>query len=406
MTTAQPEPVQMIEDCRQALQGLRRALIDLYSSVGQDPTQPQQVSRQLGLNRNLTWKLAKIVEAHDPFATLNHLPGQQGMELTIAAFTKAGAAPAAVAAVESALAHFDRVIEHHAEDRDHLELTLESMGLYARETKFESGRELAYRGTSMIWGVQTRTRLHCAMLAPSRGDPSKLDFAQLGGLIGFRRLRSSVTWRLYRQQVHNDKGSLISQPQPLEPTMPGDPPLMMRSFCSPNLPAIQTVPGPEGIEFFLPGGQVGNQATFDYVTGFSIRGLTRYRTDSDQFASTAAGITVPTETLVMDLLVHRDIARVNELESSVYGFPHGGLDAPTAQTISNKLPIKANIMELAGTPPAIATPRFPRYRELVDTVYRHMDWNPADFRGYRLMLEFVPMSSRVVMRWPLADAPH
>ena len=97
------EPIQFVEESRSALQAVRRALIDLYEAIGANPETPQDVARKYNINRNLTWKLSRVIGAQDPFAALNHLPGQPGIELSIGAFEKAGAPTAAVGNLRTAM---------------------------------------------------------------------------------------------------------------------------------------------------------------------------------------------------------------------------------------------------------------------------------------------------------------
>src|SRR5215471_507782 len=106
----QTKSTQMIEETRQALQGVRGGLIELYGAVGADPTAPQDVARRYGLNRNLTWKLSRVINASGPFASLNHLPGYQGLELAIGAFESAGASREAVEQLRAAVRRFTEVV--------------------------------------------------------------------------------------------------------------------------------------------------------------------------------------------------------------------------------------------------------------------------------------------------------
>jgi len=390
---------------RDALQGVRRALIEFYGATGVDPDAPQEVARRFGINRNLTWKLSRVTHASDPFATLNHLPGNQGMELAIKAFEKAGAPAESVGQLRSAMQQLISVIDEHAGDREHIELTLESMGVFKREALAESGRELAFRGTSMIWGVQARTRVAMGFLAPSKGgDSGDLDYVMIAGLVGFRRLRASAQWRLHRAQIHDDKGGnlrLNDRLEEIEPKKPGDTPMMFSEFCSPNMPAMQSVPGPDGHEFILPGGQVGNRAAFDSYFGYIYRGLSGVKSVANEFGSVAAALTLPVESMVFDLMYHRDVPIPDNPELLVYGFPHGGPDDPTAQAVQNLLPISEIPAELAGSPPALATPLVPKITKIAERVYARMGWNASEFRGLRVHLRYPPMSTKVVMRWPL-----
>lgn len=395
--------VSIIDDSRMALQSLRGALIELYASVGADPSSPQETSRRFGINRNLTWKVARVIGSTDPFASLNHLPGQQGIDLLIRAFERAGAPNDAIASLQHAMERFNGVVKLHADDRDQFELTLESMGLFERERSLESGRELAFRGNSMIWGVQTRTRLMVALLAPTPGSAREVDVVQLSGLIGFRRLRPTAHWRLARAQVHDDKGATLvpKGPEPFEPSNGiAHAPLLVPEFCSPNMPAIEAVPGPEGLELLLPGGPVGSTGAFDCVVGMIARRLPRFRAANHESGSSAAAISLPTENLIQDLIIHRSV-EVQDLDVSVFGFPHGGLDSPAAQGNKNVLPFALEPEEIAGSPPAVATPLAPRYSNMINRVYQRMGWTPNEFRGWRVQFSFPPMSSRVVLRWML-----
>ena len=396
----------IVIESRSALQDLRRTLIELYSAVGADPDKPQDVSRQFGLNRNLTWKLARVMKAEGPFASLNHLPGPQGIEIAVNALGKAGAPVDTAEQVRSAMRRFLKVVEHHAGDRDQLELTLESMGLFEREYRMETGRELAFRGNCMIWGVQARTRLALAVVGPHSSDSAD-SIVMLGGLLGFRRLRPNVRWRLLRMQVFDDSGVPSSTglgeiaPRPKDQT-----PFILPQFCSPGMPAVEQVDGPEGREFLLPPGPVGSQGAFDCMSGYAVRGLPRYRNPSNAYASVASSITLPSESLLFDLIVHKDTPLGDEgPEILVNGFPHGGMDSPAAQTQQNELPHNFKLAELVGSPPAVGTPLVPGYSKMLAWIHEQMGWRPEEFRGYRVQIPYPVMSSRVVIRWPLPEPP-
>ena len=397
--------IHLVEDCRNALEAVRSALIHLYEAVGADADVPQEVSRRFNINRNLTWKLSRVIGASDPFSTLNHLPGQPGMELAIAAFERAGAPLTTTEDVREALLTLQKVVKDHAGDREHLQLTLESMGLFESDAAAANGRELAFRGNSMVWGVQAKTRVATAMLAPSTQGPGKVDYAMISGLVGFRRLRPTAQWRLYRAQMHDDKGHplpLTGRLETIDPDPPTDLPFLLRDFCSPNMPEIISFDGPEGREFCLPGGQVGNRATFDCYFGYIFRGLPAVQSPDNQFGSTAATITLPVESIVFDLLTHQDVPMPTRPEVTLHGFPHGGPEDPSAQHARNLLPLNAKLIDLTGSPPAVATPSVPKLARIVEHVCARMGWNPAQFRGVRLQMRHPPMSSKVVMRWPLA----
>jgi hypothetical protein len=398
----------MIEESRDALQSIRRSLIELYGGVGADPEAPQEVSKRYGINRNLAWRLSRVINATEPFSTLNHLPGQQGIELAIQAFKKAGVSEDVVKPVREAVARLNEVILHHADGRDQLELTLESMGLFERDTASESGWELAYRGESMVWGVQAATRWSATFFAPGAAADT-VDMTSIAGIVGFRRLRPTVQWRLQRTRLYDDKGAPLrpdNSIEEFEPKGPGDVPQQIREFCSPNAPDLVVTDTPDGREVRLPGGPVGNRGSFDIYTGSIMRGLPRYRMGDEKMVSKATSITLPCENLVVDLIIHKDIGLPPDISVALNGFPHGHMDDPRARTICHALPIHESFVELAGSPPAVSTVAVPRITQMVERVFSRMNWNPANFRGVRLQMKYPPMSSILVASWPLKERPN
>lgn len=397
------EPIQLIEESRSALQSVRRALIELFDAAGSDPGVPQEVARRFGINRNLTWKLSRVIGAEDPLAALPHLPGQAGIELALEAFERGGVPAAAGEGVRAAMSGFAAVVKEHAGDREQLELTLDSMGLFEADSASLSGRELAFRGCSSVWGVQARTRVTTMIVAPGAAEGTH-DYVMLSGLIGLRRLRPSVRWRLARAQVHTDAGSpLLDRPgfEEIEAKGPGDLPLLVREFCSANMPELISAPTEDGIEICLPGGQIGNRGAFDCFFGYIYRGISARKGPDNLVGSAAAPITLPVESLVFDLLVHRGVHMPAKPEAKLYGFPFGGPDGPSAQGPANELPLQERLVDLAGPPPALATPAAPGLSRIASSLYARAGWNAGDFRGMRLHVKHPPMGSRAVLSWPL-----
>ena len=90
------------DDLKQVLQGLRGALTDALSTIGVDPARPQEVARRLGLHRNLTWKVSKIVTSTDVFSAVPHVPGRTGMQILDQALRKVGAPAGGLERIRSA----------------------------------------------------------------------------------------------------------------------------------------------------------------------------------------------------------------------------------------------------------------------------------------------------------------
>jgi hypothetical protein len=397
----------VLEDaCHDAIQRLRGALIELMAAVKANPAEPQEVARRFQLNKNLTWKISRIVAANDGFSAIPHIPGESGLEIFLAAMGGAGAPADLLARVRVAMESFNKFVHTHAGDRASLDLILDSMGLVQDEERLRASRERAYQGNSGVWGVSAKARFCAGFLAPQRNNPNLLDLATMGGLVGFHRLRKDAEWPLFQFDRYHDDGSSLSRDdvELIDGENRGTPRLLSR-FSSSPLPDIEARPTELGTELVLRPGRVGKLAAFDAFFGHIDRGAPRYRQPGDEYGEFGAIVAVPIQTLNFDIIAHRDCFPIPAPEVLVFGRPGGGQDAPAHRRRSSVIPLPEKCVELAGVPPVVATPLFDRFGELVSNIIERLGHDIAEFRGWRLQIDYPPMPSTVVLRWPLPSAP-
>lgn len=393
------------KDCREAVTRVRAAIIDLFDALGADPTTPQRVSRKFGLNKTLTWNMAKVVESGDSLSAAPHVPGRASMEKVLEVSLQSGAPVRVVDTLRDAITNFDRMVEVHIGDRADLELMLDSMGLRSPEGA-ELSRRLAFRGMSGVLGVQARTRLMCCLLAPNRDDPASLDIAMMSGYSGFRRLRADMRWPLFKERTWSDQGDPIARspwtPVGEHPTLPGFTFQHDEQLSEP--PAVEAVRTSEGMDFELLPGPVGKSAAFDVFKAEMLRAAaSRYRREPDESGEFGVSITAPVQSLVFDLVVHRDLRTVMLAEPLVFSrsFPEG---RPTGgREDASRLPIFARTSPLPGSPPAVATPLVPGYSPMLRRAAASLGCNLAEFVGVRLEMSHPPLGSTVILRFPLEE---
>src|SRR5205814_9513502 len=107
---------------RAVVRSVRGAFSELLTSVGADPHDPQSMSRQFGLNKNLAWKISKIVQADDPSVALQQMPGSAGTRIFLQSIERAGAAPELLRSARQAIEEHEDPIRVHSGDRATLEL--------------------------------------------------------------------------------------------------------------------------------------------------------------------------------------------------------------------------------------------------------------------------------------------
>jgi len=398
------EPREFADDLRETVLGLRGALLALYRAVGADPERPQEVARQFGINKNLTWKIAKVMALEDAFQAATLIPGPEGLGIMIAALGIAKRNPRVAEQVRAAAAEFEAMIARHTGDRTTLELLLDG----ATESRsLEVSRKMAFRGNSGIWGLRARARITSHILAPNAEDPTRVDMAVVSGFLDLCRLRPTANWPLFRFTSYSDGAARpleSGRGEPIEAPPSLDAPLwIMPSWCRPAAPELVSVAGERTVTHSLGSGPVGRMGQVSSCfCGFVARSSeSRYGDSPEDFGELGTYVTLPIETLVMDLLVHRSLAEAMHPEARVYGRPAGDVFTGAAERETQLLPIVEAPVALGEYPPRVATPLMPDYEERMMSVFPRLGLDPRDFAAFRLTVEHPPMPSLVVVRYRL-----
>ncbi len=391
-------------DYEQAMQGLRGALTELLASLGEDPRLPQEISRRHGINKNLAWKVCKIVNSTDVYACAQHVPGVGGVRILLKAFGKAGAPATALGGVDEAMQGFEGMVRKHVGDRANLDLYLGAIqpdGIHS--SQLEVSRRMAFQGASAVWGVQARLHLHLRLVAPNEEDPLRADLGTVGGLLGFRRLRPTASWPVLQDQVLSEDLEVGgSAPIPIDPGGSADGPALVREFCTSPLPETRSVVEGEVTTHELCEGPVGNTASVDCVFGSIERALVPVGSaDEVSVGEHYCRVETPVEMVQFDVLIHRDLPFEMPPKLVTYSLLHGELHFPLSGAVRCHLPGTTAVQELGSTPPIIASPHVPRYGRLVELACDRLGRGLEEFRGYRMTLSYPPIPSIFVMYHPL-----
>lgn len=389
-----------------AFQGVRGALTTLLASVQADATKPQDIARRFKINKNLSWKISKVVQVTDPHAVVTNLPKAAGMKTVLDAFERGGAPTEVIGAAQEAISHFDQVVTQHVGDRSTLELVLSSKAPdKVPMEQLHQTRKLAFQGNSCIWGIQARVRLASFFLAPNPDDAQMLDTASLGGLIDVRRLRQDASVPIMMRFAYNDDGSVRTGPsvEPVDASRTDDALMLMPAFCSSPMPEFVEIAGNGYTRYQLAPGPIGNGGLNTWVYGELSRAFAPiYRDEQNRVGEHAVPLQIPAEWLVCDFQVHESLDFAHAPRAVQYSHLAGGL-APTAEAEWDRLPMAERVETIGSGPPVVATPLVPNLPGMVSSVYERMGWDPKQFRGYRLTVRYPAMPSSIVIQHDLAE---
>ena len=389
------------EDLEHCMHRLRGSLTDLLAAAGEDPRQPQQLSRNCGINKNLAWKVCKIINATDPNNAAQHVPGTAGLRILLAALETRGASPEYVTAVETAAEDFERVIQLHVGDRSNLELYLgstDSDGIHS--DLLEAKRRLAYQGSSVIWGVQARLGMSLKVVSPNVDDPERADLASVRGLFGFRRLRPTASWSVMRERTLSENVEVGHEPPlSIDENDEGTGTPLVHAFCSTPLPETRTIIEGETKIHELCEGPVGNTASLDVTLGSIELSHVPVRTnDPESVGEHYCHVDTPVEMMQFDLFLHRDLPFAIPPGLVTYSaLSNNGPRFPLSSHTRFHLPGRNEVQTLGSTSASFASPHIPRYGRLIQQVCRRMGRDMAEFTGYRFTLAYPPLATIFVM---------
>ena len=387
-------------DFESCMQRLRGALTDLLAAAGEDPRQPQELARSCGINKNLAWKVCKLINSTDSYGVAQHVPGSAAVRILLSAFDARGVGAEVLEQVDRALRDFEHMVRVHVGDRSNLELYVGSVqedGIHAAQ--LEMKRRMAYQGNSAIWGVQARVAFTLKAISPTHGNPERADITTVGGLLGFRRLRPTASWPLLRIMTLSENVEVHHEPPvAIDPNYDGSHAPLVREFCSTPLAETRTIVEGDNTTYEICEGPVGNTAAVDVVYGSIDRDHVPVRADVPEAKGEHyCRVDTPAEMLQFDLLVHRDLPFDMPPKLVTYSMLEGSLHFPLSENRRCHLPGRTEVQSLGSALHGFATPHISRYGQLVTRTCERIGFPLEQFRGYRVTLSYPPIPSMFVM---------
>jgi len=368
---------------------------------------PAELSRDLGLDTKLGWKLHRLLSDEDPFAGALFVPGRAGVGLIVEGLGRVCPEQVVLSRVQEAGDRFQRCVAHHADNRAGFDVLL-SVQTNDERSSIEH-RKLAYQGVRSVWGLESVANLMTYLIHPS-AEGDMMDVASIRGIIGCQRLRENVPWRIARTTMRRPDGvESRFQREAVDPAMrgadPGDELPILRNYCSEPLPSIQRVPSPLGaVEYQLGKGPVGKQGRFDLVIGEVARSVqSRFANPGDPPLRARFAVRIPAQLVVFDVMMHRDMfGRATpkaKMVSDLFATDLGSQPQP-----QDEIPGVLGPQTLRASPDVLAIEACPRYADAVDEAMGTLGWAPESFDVFRVRMPYPPVPTTLVLEFDSAVA--
>ncbi|MEM1165624.1 MAG: hypothetical protein AAGI30_04965 [Planctomycetota bacterium] len=414
ISTRSSEPRQADEPFEAAVPRLvteiRSGCIDAFDDIALRPDSASSLSRSLGLQLGLGWKIWQVLTEDDPFVAAQHVPGRPGFKLFFKALTGAGATPTTVADLDEIAESFEYAVQQHGGDRSTFDMMLASNARSADSRAELNHRRTAFRGNSFTFGLRCDAAFTRFIVAPSSHDPSRCDIVGTHGFINLTRLRADVPWRMSRGSTLMSSGRSQS-PRHAEPLFTDSStdhtrvipelPLLV-DYCSTPLPEFRRILGrSERIGYELAPGQVGAQGGITCLVGEIFRAVyPRFASEEDSLSSFRMPLKTPAETAVFELIAHQDVlgGRTPMLDVVCDVYEEVAL---VEKLQSDRLPTYDPLEDLGPPHRARPSKAIPKYAELTVRTFERAGWSPDDFTVFRIEMRYPPIASSAFLSFPL-----
>jgi len=390
------------------LQHFRDTLMELFLSVGIDPSATRASARELGLSKDIFWRVARITLVEDILTYSSQIPPRKSVERVIRAIEKKGVSPEPVNKVRQAMQNFERMVIKSSSDRDTFEIMLQGLSSNNITRRQEGIRKQAFLANSSIWGVQAQTAFKAFFMIPSENETDLIDLANLSGLLELRRLRQ-VAWPIYQRKIYDDKGIAYMQTtetiEDIPETAGGMP--IIPGFCSKPLPKIRWRSNETGRYYEIEPDLIGNAGAVTCVFGGIARhSASRYRDESNLRGGLIFELFTPVEFVMVDLFIHRDLPFTMPPEVSLFD----RLSCPRGYNPDmdekRQLPHSNEVVSLGSGTTGCSTHRIPGYLNMLDKVTSKLGYASEEFSAFRFSMNFPPIPSAVIMRFDLLEPPN
>jgi len=387
-------------ECDATISALRQSLREIAAASGSDPLRPQDVSRRFGINKNLTWKVARVLLAEDSFEAIGMMPGPEGIEIYLRAFESAGVAAPRLEAVREAMRRFDAVVARHFGDRAHLEVVLDGL---RSDGNLEASRRTAFKGMAGVFGVQARVRVTAQILTPTTADPLRADIALVVGLGGLQRLRPIGALPMFR--AGGLASANIAAPEPFVRSSGSDAPdFLLRDFSSFPQATVNAKQGTGGrFTLELSEGPLGRMGESDLFFGTVTRNaITLHASPDDTRCNLITTVSIPSEALASDLFIHRGIPAMESLRTSMHATISQPLSDDAQQQRATMLPIDTTPIIVENLALGFGLTGVPRYEEMIRRAFESIQQDPAHYRLIRVAMPYPPAPAALLVGWDLA----
>ena len=362
---------------------------DLIRALPGKVSRPQDLSRALGVNKDVSSRIFRAMARADPLAVTGIMPGPGPLRQLLEAARAKGLPTSVMRPADEAVVEFEHLIRVDVGDRGSLDGIISSAIPETRQKYELVNKQSAYRGMSQLKGVTADVCLTAACICAG-DDPEYVDGVWVLAWRGLRRVRRNAVAYFHAGRI----GKHASQ----DPTcaLSGEPirgpkDVLLGEYCSSPLAPLRTHCEGTTVHYMLGGDGVALSSAVDItMASRTPRCLKRYNEpERPRLQGPTMEIAVPCKVAIFDVFVERDIFPGGLPELRVYDTVIKGLaDMNDPGRNVDRLDLRESVEFLGEGAIGIRVVEIPRYSEIIAEVLRRVGRPVEHFRAYRCRSQY------------------
>jgi len=377
---------------------LLNGFVRVLSQIPGGDSGPQQLAKELGVDKVLASRILKAMRAPDPMSVIHRVPGPEPMRRLLKASSKCGVNRDDLVSANSAVDRYESLIRSEIGDRSALEAILSAWVPEARR-EFELRRkQAAFRAMSQLKGAQVDVYAETAILYPSENG-EMIDIVWIKAVIGLHRLRPGVQVKFTsRRQVEypDQRTTCTLAGEPID----GVSSTVLDAYSSSPTPELEIQKAGETIHYLLKEDSFGVSSSINLVTCDVNRAeIPRYiPKERNRKAWAASEISIPSRRGHFDLLVHKDLYAQSFPELRIYDTTiNGQADVNDPARDVDQFDLLESIENLGIGINRFGSSHVPNYRQMIDDVCTQLNYQTEALRGYRCITDYPIYGSQIAM---------
>ncbi|NBQ14795.1 MAG: hypothetical protein EBU31_09340 [Proteobacteria bacterium] len=261
-------------------------------------------------------------------------------------------------------------------------------------------RRKLFEGGMHVWGMRASIAFRVDVVAPD-ARRKFVDCATVRGFVGLERLRFDAAWRLESPTVIDDRcrRRAVKAVTALAPSDRSQPPFLIPSLCSPELPELHASVVGQVPSLELGEGEVGRASVSTVVHGALLRRVQPIgAADGQSGIFQVFKLRTPSEAQVMVFAVHRSLLEDGaQPDATVYGDLNAAPERSVPYSLGDRLHCGVSLSQLPKGIADVRVEGVPLLASFLEDRMRALGWDPRAFKVFRAAVEYPPIPSSLAL---------